>query len=130
MNKTMGELIAERRKEKGLTQKGLAEQLNITDKAVSKWERNLACPDISTIPRLAEILGLSVEELLNVSPGEKKGSPEVERILDMVLKAVPLAMGIALFMVSILKKDLDMYTISGFAGIGLFAISLNQLRKE
>ena len=129
MNQTMGELIAQRRKEKGLTQKGLAQQLNITDKAVSKWERNLACPDIGTIPRLAEILELSVEELLNVSPAEKKGSPEAEKVLDMVLKAVPLAMGIALFMTSILKKDLDVYTIAGFAGIGLFALSLNQIRK-
>lgn len=129
MNKTMGELIAERRKEKGMTQRDLAQQLNITDKAVSKWERNLACPDISTIPRLAEILGMGVEELLNGSPAEKKQSGEVEKILDTVLKAVPLAMGIALFMVSILKKELDIYTISGFAGIGLFAISLNQLRK-
>jgi len=64
-NKTMGEMIAVLRREKGLTQKELAERLNITDKAVSKWERDLACPDTQTIPRLAEILGLSVEELLN-----------------------------------------------------------------
>ena len=63
-NKTMGEMIAALRREKGMTQKELAERLNITDKAVSKWERDLACPDTQTIPKLAEILGLSVEENL------------------------------------------------------------------
>ena len=39
--------------------------LNITDKAISKWERDLACPDVATIPKLAQILGVSVEELLD-----------------------------------------------------------------
>lgn len=130
MNRTMGDLIAERRKEKGMTQKDLADRLNITDKAVSKWERNLACPDISTIPKLAETLGLSVDELLNVTPSEKPKAKTVETVLDTVLKAVPLAMGVALIMVSILKKDLDMYTVAGFAGIGLFANSLYQIRHE
>jgi transcriptional regulator with XRE-family HTH domain len=130
MDKSMGEFIAERRKEKGLTQRELAQMLNITDKAVSKWERNLACPDINTIPKLAEILSVSVEELLNANPAEKPKNQEVEKVIDTVLKAVPLAMGVALITVSILKKDLDLYTISGFMGIGLFAISLQQLRKE
>lgn len=129
MTKTMGELIAERRKEKGMTQKDLADKLNITDKAVSKWERNLACPDINTIPKLAELLGVSVEELLNVPPAAKPGENEVEKVLDTVLKAVPLAMGIALIMVSILKKDVDLYTVAAFTGIALFANSLLQLRK-
>ena len=55
-NKTMGTIISERRHELGLTQKELADQLNITDKAVSKWERDVAIPDTGTIPRLAEIL--------------------------------------------------------------------------
>ena len=56
MTKNMGDLIAARRKELGMTQKDLADRLNITDKAVSKWERNLACPDINTIPKLADLL--------------------------------------------------------------------------
>jgi len=66
-HKTMGEIISIHRKEKGLTQKGLGDRLHITDKAVSKWERGIACPDIKTIPLLAEALDLSVEELLNTN---------------------------------------------------------------
>lgn len=60
----MGKLILSLRKEKGLTQKELADRLQISDNAVSKWERGLSCPDISLLPRLAEILGVGVEELL------------------------------------------------------------------
>ena len=57
MNKTMGTIISEARKEKNLTQADLATAMNVTDKAVSKWERDIACPDINSIPKLAEILG-------------------------------------------------------------------------
>ena len=58
---TFGSMVAELRKEKGMTQADLAEKMGITDKAVSKWERDLSYPDIASIPRLAEILGVSVE---------------------------------------------------------------------
>ncbi|MBR0179714.1 MAG: helix-turn-helix domain-containing protein, partial [Firmicutes bacterium] len=48
MNKTtMGQLIATKRKELGLTQQELADKMGVTDKAVSKWERDLSCPDVS-----------------------------------------------------------------------------------
>ena len=67
-NQSMGDMISTIRKEKGMTQKDLADRLSITDKAVSKWERNLAFPDTATIPGLAEILGVSVEELMNAKP--------------------------------------------------------------
>ena len=78
-NKKIGLLISTRRKEKGLTQKALAEQLNVTDKAVSKWERDIAKPDINTIPRLAEILDLSIEELMNLPTKPKvETTPEPE----------------------------------------------------
>lgn len=63
--KSMGQLIKSLRKEKGLTQKQLADLLNITDKAVSKWERDIACPDTATLPKLADILEIPVESLLN-----------------------------------------------------------------
>ena len=58
---TMGTMIAALRKEKGMTQLELAKELGVTDKAVSKWERDLSCPDISSIPKLAQVLGVSVE---------------------------------------------------------------------
>ena len=61
----MGALIARLRKEKGMTQQELADRLGVTDKAVSKWERGLACPDIASLPQVAEILGVNVDELLS-----------------------------------------------------------------
>jgi len=63
-----GKFIAEKRKEKGLRQQDLADKLHITDKAVSKWERGLACPDVSLLVPLADTLDISVMELLK---GEK-----------------------------------------------------------
>lgn len=62
---SMGQMIHSLRKEKGLTQKQLADMLNITDKAVSKWERDIACPDTTALPKLAEILGVPVGSLLS-----------------------------------------------------------------
>ena len=61
----IGRFIAECRKRKGLTQMQLAEKLNITDKAVSKWERGIAMPDTSIMLELCDILGISVNELLS-----------------------------------------------------------------
>ena len=59
-----GQLITELRKEKGMTQKQLADALNVTDKAVSKWERGLSFPDISMLEPLSELLDVSIMELL------------------------------------------------------------------
>lgn len=64
----MGPFISELRKEKNLTQRELADQLGVTDKAVSKWERGLSYPDISLLSKLARIFGITTDELLN---GEK-----------------------------------------------------------
>lgn len=60
-----GALIRERRKEKGLTQRELAERLHVTDRAVSKWERGLCSPDIALLEPLSEALDLSVLELIS-----------------------------------------------------------------
>ena len=64
----IGKFIAECRKQKSLTQMQLAEKLGITDKAISKWERGVAMPDTSIMLELCDILGITVNELLN---GEK-----------------------------------------------------------
>lgn len=64
----IGKFIAECRKEKGLTQVQLAEQLGITNRAVSKWENAKSMPDVSVMTSLCEILDISVNELLS---GEK-----------------------------------------------------------
>lgn len=59
-----GLLIYEMRTRKDLTQKELAEKCNVTDKAVSKWERGEGCPDVTVLPKLAEIFGIEVESLM------------------------------------------------------------------
>lgn len=61
---TIGKFIQTKRKEKGLTQKDLAKKLGITDKAVSKWERGLGCPDVSILEILAKELDTSILEIL------------------------------------------------------------------
>ena len=61
----IGKFIAKLRKEKGFTQKELAEKLNITDKAVSKWENGKSLPDILIIPNLCKELEITVNDLLN-----------------------------------------------------------------
>ncbi len=59
-----GKFIAQRRKAMNMTQNELAKKLHITDKAVSKWERGLSFPDISILIPLAEILNISLYDLL------------------------------------------------------------------
>lgn len=72
-NEKMGKFICDMRKSQKLTQKDLAEKLKITDKAVSKWERGISCPDISLLVPLAQALGVTTSELLN---GERGVQPE------------------------------------------------------
>lgn len=64
-NEKFGVFLARLRKEKGMTQKELAEKLYVSDKAVSKWERGLSLPDISLLQPMAELLGVSTTELLS-----------------------------------------------------------------
>ncbi len=61
----IGKFIAKQRKQKDLTQMQLAEKLNITDKAISKWERGLSLPDSSIMLELCDILGITVNDLLS-----------------------------------------------------------------
>ena len=61
---TVGKRIAESRKAKNINQNELAEMLSVSPQAVSKWENDISCPDISLLPSLAKILGMSIDELL------------------------------------------------------------------
>lgn len=61
----IGKLILELRKEKDMTQKQIADLLNISDKTISKWERGLGCPDISLLPELSQVLGVSIDGILS-----------------------------------------------------------------
>ena len=90
----LGRFIAQRRKERNMTQRELAEKLHVTDKAVSKWERGAGCPDISLLEPLAEALELSVDQLLTyqTAPTEPEAAAEpvtsqaVQAVLDLTLE--------------------------------------------
>jgi transcriptional regulator with XRE-family HTH domain len=85
-NIKIGSFIAECRKEKQITQQQLADKLKITNKAVSKWETGNGFPDISLLPELAEILNVSVDEILKAQKNEitipKVDGPDLERITN------------------------------------------------
>ncbi|MGN0976515.1 MAG: helix-turn-helix domain-containing protein [Faecousia sp.] len=79
MEETLGKRISGHRKRLGLTQDRLAELLGITAQAVSKWENDQSCPDITMLPRLAEVFGISTDELLGL---EKKEVHIAELVTD------------------------------------------------
>jgi len=60
----VGKLLYDLRKEKRMTQKEIADKMNISDKTVSKWERGLGCPDISLLSELSDIFGVNIEKIL------------------------------------------------------------------
>ena len=86
-----GQLITELRKEKGLTQKQLADILNVTDKAVSKWERGLSFPDISMLEPLSEVLDISIMEILAGEKQDEKETLSREEALKLINDSVELS---------------------------------------
>ena len=124
--KTLGVTISEKRKEKGMTQADLANLMGVTDKAVSKWERDLSYPDVASFPRLAQALGVSVDELMasTSSSGRKK---DVESIVWTAVRGVALAMGIAVTVLSVLD-ELETEAGLGMLGIAVACISIFLLR--
>lgn len=82
----IGAFVQQLRKEQNMTQKELAMQLGITDKAVSKWERGLSCPDISLLIPLAKILGVTTSELLNGERAEEPPQEHVENVVEEALE--------------------------------------------
>lgn len=93
MEMTLGKRIAALRKEKELKQDDLAGMLDVSPQAVSKWENDQTCPDISLLPKLAQILGVTVDELLSGKREELPAVrlvPEKERknLEDMMLRIV------------------------------------------
>lgn len=79
MNESIGNRIAKLRKENRMSQENLAEKLGVSAQAVSKWENGQSCPDISLLPQLANLLGVSVDELLTGKTDEVKLLPESQR---------------------------------------------------
>ena len=126
--KSIGETIASLRKQKGMTQNELAEKMNVTDKAVSKWERDLSCPDINTISKLAEILDVSVEELLKAKKKENSNT-KMKDLINLIFKAVALAMGIAVVVLNILNQ-IDIKSSIIMLGIGIACMAIYLLDNK
>ena len=79
MEMTIGKRIAALRREQGLKQDDLAQMLEVSPQAVSKWENDQTCPDISLLPKLSKILGVSVDELLS---GKQDPQPVVRLVTE------------------------------------------------
>lgn len=126
---TLGEMIANLRKEKGMTQLELADKMGVTDKAVSKWERDLSCPDVNSIPQLAELLGVSVDELMQCKTEQSEKDDNMETVIELALKGVGLAMGIAVAVPSFLNQ-IEISSAVGMLGIGLACIAITLLKNK
>jgi len=135
MKETMGKRISALRKAAGLTQEQLAEKLGVTPQAVSKWENDQSCPDISILPRLAEILGVSCDYLLGnettdtVTDSESKDglkktiNIQIQRS-KIVFPLAVLVFGAELLIKILLKLDISVWTLLWtdlvtFIGIGM-----------
>lgn len=118
-NKTLGTMISSLRKDKGMTQLALANLMNVTDKAVSKWERDISCPDINSLSKLAEVLDVLVDDLVQSKNNvDSDSNKSIKEIINIIFKAIPLAMGVAVAVMSILNV-IEVKEIAMLLGIGL-----------
>ena len=129
MKKTLGTVIAELRKQHGMTQLELAEKMGVSDKAVSKWERDLSCPDINSLPTLAEVLGVSVEELMQTKKDAEAPASKVSQLVEIAPKAVAMAMGIAVTALTVLN-ELDVKSGMVMLGIGLACVGISLMSDK
>ncbi len=91
MELTVGKKIAGLRKEKGMTQDDIAEMLNVSPQAVSKWENDISYPDIMLLPKIAELLGTTIDELLSSQPKKEimlVKESQRKNIDDMILRVI------------------------------------------
>ncbi len=124
MKKSLGSILTELRKQNNITQADLAEKMCVTDKAVSKWERDISCPNIETIQKLADFFNIPVNELLSAKSSSKKNN-----IITLIFNAVALAMGISVLVLMIMDSiDIKNAVIMLAAGLG--ALSINLLKSK
>ena len=133
----IGSNIAAYRKQIGLTQAELAEKLNYTDKAVSKWERGESVPDVITLTQLAELFGISMDALVGIAQPEKKPkkAPKVRKkhkTNKMVIQLLVslLVWFVALFVYVVLSSlEISKTWISFIYAVPVNAIVLLSLRS-
>ena len=138
-NKTFADVIVELRKEKGFTQQDLANKLHITDKAVSKWERGLSYPDITSISTLANILDVDSSYLIDLCKSEENPylesdkKEDIKKLIRTILKGIGLAMGVSVAVLNIMNqlsvRDSIIMLSIGLACLGISSIS-NEKSEE
>ena len=129
MKKTLGMLISETRKQKGMTQLELAEKMGVTDKAVSKWERDLSCPDVSSLPTLAQVLDLSLDELIQGKSEKSETGNKIASLVGTILKVVALAMGVAVAVLSVLNAITPQQALP-MLGLGLACLAVHAMEDR
>lgn len=114
---TFGQRIARLRKEKQMTQVELSSIMHVTDKAVSKWERDVAYPDISALPKLASALGVSIEELMTAKAKEitHRG---FDHVLGIILAGLTVMVSAFLILFSRANHEMWLLDCVGFLSIG------------
>jgi len=130
--KNFGDIIADLRKKEGLTQQELARKLNITDKAVSKWERGLSYPDITSLSKLAKTLNVESSYLIDLCKKEDNPYSIKEKkddLINLILNGIGIAMGIVTVVLNILN-EVDIKDSCVLLGIGLTSISILLLKKK
>ncbi len=111
LKKQIGANIVSYRKRQGLTQAGLAEKLNYSDKAVSKWERGESAPDVLTLMQIAELFDITVNELL-VDPNALPENPgAMERVMGKAVEKT-------------LKRKADKRIILGLSSVLVWFVAL------
>ena len=118
---TLGSAITALRKQKGMTQQELADYMGVSDKAVSKWERDQSLPDVYALARLADLFGVTVDQLLGnpVSPAREKVS-HAPSLCSMIALSASLAL---LFLAAVGVNNPN--TTAIICGVGLLALSIH-----
>ena len=121
--KQFGQFIAGIRKEKKMTQAELAEKIHVTDKAISRWERGLGFPDIQTLEPLAQVLGISVLELMRSEKKKPTGDMDTtetqytqKEVAEMLQNADDISKQLK-------KQDKNANIIAGILVIGVGALA-------
>lgn len=90
-NEKFGLFVAELRKEKNLTQKDLAEKLYVSDKTVSKWERGISMPNVVLLIPIADVLDITVTELLRGEKIDAQKSLDAKEFEELVVGSLDLS---------------------------------------
>lgn len=122
---TLGSAITALRKQKGMTQQELADHMSVTDKAVSKWERDQSLPDVYTLARLADLFGVTVDTLIgkNADQPAEQPQPAQPRFSSLIffLWALAAAESLSILILGLLGM-IGIHTLSVKVGVALSAI--------